>query len=544
MGFSFCSLQNKTTMAAIKTLNPKAEVARAAQALSINISGARGIQDVLKTNLGPKGTMKMLVSGAGDIKITKDGNILLHEMQIQHPTASMIAKACTAQDDIIGDGTTSTVLLIGELLKQAEIQIQDGLHPRLIAEGFDLAKVKAKEVLDNIRLREDMTRERLCQVARTALRTKVHSDLADRLTEVCVDGILAIKKDKEPLDLHMVEVMEMQHKTEMDTNLVKGLVLDHGGRHPDMPKHLKNSYILTCNVSMEYEKTEVNSGFFYKSADEREKLVTAEREFIENRVKKVIELKRKVCAGNDKMFVVINQKGIDPQSLDLLAKENILGLRRAKRRNMERLSLACGGLALNSFDDMTEESLGYAGNVYEHVLGETKYTFVEDLKNPLSVTILIRGPYKHTLVQTKDAIRDGLRAIKNAMDDASLVPGAGAFEVAAYNELMKYESDVKGRARYGVMAFANALLTIPKNLAVNSGYDSMDSLVKLREEYKNSGGLPVGLDISTGEVLNPVDAGIFDNYCVKKHMLDACSVIARNLLIVDEIMRAGLSQLK
>lgn len=320
--------------------------------------------------------------------------------------------------------------------------------------------------------------------------------------------------------------------------------MDHGGRHPDMPKSLKNCYILTCNVSMEYEKTEVNSGFFYKSAEEREKMVSAEREFIENRVQKVIDLKKKVCAGNDKTFVVLNQKGIDPQSLDLLAKENILGLRRAKRRNMERLSLACGGLALNSFDDMTEEHLGFAGSVYEHVLGETKYTFVEDLKNPLSVTILIKGPYKHTLVQTKDAIRDGLRAIKNALDDASLVPGAGAFEIACYNELMKYESEVKGRARYGVIAFANALLTIPKNLAVNSGYDSMDSLVKLREEYKNSGGLPVGLDISTGEVLNPVDAGIFDNYCVKKHMLDACSVIARNLLIVDEIMRAGLSQLK
>lgn len=531
-------------MAAIKTLNPKAEVARAAQALAINISGARGIQDVLRTNLGPKGTMKMLVSGAGDIKITKDGNILLHEMQIQHPTASMIAKACTAQDDIVGDGTTSTVLLIGEMLKQADIQIQDGLHPRLIAEGFDFAKVKAQEVLDKVKITEEMSRERLCQVARTALRTKVHSELADKLTEVCVDAVLAIKEDQKPLDLHMVEIAEMQHKTELDTQLVKGLVLDHGGRHPDMPKRATNAYILTCNVSMEYEKTEVTSGFFYKSAAEREKLVTAEREFIENRVKKVIELKKKVCAGNNNMFVLINQKGIDPMSLDMLAKENILGLRRAKRRNMERLALACGGMAVNSFDDMTEEVLGFAGSVYEHVLGETKYTFVEELKNPHSVTILIKGAYKHTLQQTKDAIRDGLRAIKNALDDSALVPGAGAFEIAAYDALMKYESDVKGRARYGVRAFADALLVIPKTLASNSGYDPMDSLVKLREEYKNSGGLPVGLDISTGEAVNPSDAGIFDNYCVKRHMLDACSVIARNLLIVDEIMRAGLSQLK
>ncbi|XP_076063730.1 chaperonin containing TCP1 subunit 6 [Oratosquilla oratoria] len=531
-------------MAAIKTLNPKAEVARSSQAMAINISGARGIQDVLRTNLGPKGTMKMLVSGAGDIKITKDGNILLHEMQIQHPTASMIAKACTAQDDVIGDGTTSTVLLIGEMLKQAEIQISEGVHPRLIAEGFELAKDKAMEVLESMRLKEEMTRERLCQVARTALHTKVHSELADKLTEVCVDAVLAIKEEGKPLDLHMVEIMDMQHKTELDTSLVRGLVMDHGGRHPDMPKRVSNAYILTCNVSMEYEKTEVNSGFFYKSAEEREKLVESERKFIDNRVQKVIELKKKVCAGNDKSFVVINQKGIDPLSLDVLAKENIIALRRAKRRNMERLALACGGMAMNSVDDLDEESLGTAGSVYEHVLGETKYTFVEDLKNPHSVTILIKGPYKHTLTQTKDAIRDGLRAIKNALDDGSLIPGAGAYEVSAYDVLMKYENEVKGRSRYGVRAFADALLVIPKTLAQNCGYDAMDTLVKLREELKINGGRPVGLDITSGEVLLPTDAGIFDNYCVKKHMLDACSVIARNLLIVDEIMRAGLSELK
>merc|ERR1712112_697125 len=203
-----------------------------------------------------------------------------------------------------------------------------------------------------------------------------------------------------------------QHRSEMETQLVKGLVLDHGGRHPDMPKRLENCYILTCNVSLEYEKTEVNSGFFYKSAEDREKLVVAERKFIEDRVQKILELKRKVCTKeNGKTFVVINQKGIDPMSLDALAKEGILALRRAKRRNMERLALACGGVAMNSVDDMDESILGYAGIVYEHVLGENKFTFVEQCANPLSVTILMKGPNKHTLTQVKDAVRDGLRAV-------------------------------------------------------------------------------------------------------------------------------------
>ncbi|XP_030747533.1 T-complex protein 1 subunit zeta [Sitophilus oryzae] len=528
---------------AISLLNPKAEVARAAQALAVNISGAKGIQDVMKSNLGPKGTMKMLVSGAGDIKITKDGNILLHEMQIQHPTASLIARASTAQDDMTGDGTTSTVLLIGELLKQGDIYIAEGLHPRILTDGFDKAKTKALEVLDKIKIAIEPNKENLTDVCRTSLRTKVHQKLADVLTDVCVEAVLALKSQDKPVDLHMIELMQMQHKTETDTTLVKGLVLDHGSRHPDMPKRLENCYILTCNVSLEYEKSEVNSGFFYKTAEERDKMVAAEREFIDQRVKKIIELKKKVCAGNNKSFVVINQKGIDPMSLDQLAKEGIIALRRAKRRNMERLALACGGVAMNSFDDLSESVLGYAGVVYEHVLGENKYTFVEDCKNPQSVTILMKGPNKHSLDQIKDSIRDGLRAINNALEDKAVIPGAGAFEVMANKELMQWKDTIKGKSRLGVIAYAEALLIIPKVLATNSGFDVQETIVKLQEESRINPE-PIGLDLVSGEPINPKDAGIFDNYIVKKQIINSCSVIASNLLLVDEVMRAGMSSLK
>jgi len=526
-------------------LNPKAEVARAAQALAVNMSGAKGLQEVLKTNLGPKGTMKMLVSGAGDIKITKDGNVLLHEMQIQHPTASLIARASTAQDDVTGDGTTSTVLLIGEFLKQADLYITEGLHPRVVTEGFELAQKKALEVLDGMKIPivEADKKEILSAVAKTSLGTKVHPAQAEALTGIVVDAVLAIRTEGAPIDLHMVEMMEMQHRSESDTQLVNGLVLDHGGRHPDMPKRLENCYILTMNVSLEYEKTEVNSGFFYKTAEDREKLVIAERKFIEDRVEKVIALKKKVCDGTDKSFVVINQKGIDPFSLDAFAKEGIIGLRRAKRRNMERLVLACGGAAMNSVEELDESNLGYAGVVYEHVLGENKFTFVEECKNPLSVTILMKGPNKHSLNQIKDAVRDGLRAVKNALEDGCVVAGAGAFEVAANVALKKYLETVKGRARLGIQAYADGLLVIPKVLAQNAGYDPQEVMVKLLEESATASA-PVGLDCDTGEASLPVSLGIYDCYKVKKQMINSCSVIASNLLLVDEIMRAGMSSLK
>lgn len=526
-------------------LNPKAEVARASQALAVNMAGARGIQDVLKTNLGPKGTMKMLVGGAGDIKITKDGNVLLHEMQIQHPTASLIARASTAQDDITGDGTTSTVLLIGEFLKQADTYISEGLHPRIVTEGFEMAKDKALEVLESVKipLADGDKAEVLQAIAQTSLGTKVHPNMAEQLTPIVVDAVQSIHDPEKPIDLHMVEMMEMQHRSETESTLVRGLVLDHGGRHPDMPKRLENCFILTCNVSLEYEKTEVNSGFFYKSAEDREKLVTAERKFIEDRVQKIIELKRKVCTPeNKKTFVVINQKGVDPMSLDALAKEGIMALRRAKRRNMERLVLACGGSAMNSVEEMDESILGSAGLVYEHVLGENKFTFVEQCANPLSVTILMKGPNKHTLTQVKDAVRDGLRAVKNALEDGCVVPGAGAYEVACHAVLKKFLETVKGKARLGIQAYADGLMIIPKTLATNAGYDSQEVMVKLLEEARE--GASVGMDCDTGEPCIPKDKGIYDNYRVKRQMVNSCTVIASNLLLVDEIMRAGMSSLK
>ncbi|RUP43611.1 hypothetical protein BC936DRAFT_136942, partial [Jimgerdemannia flammicorona] len=392
---SFLPHPTRSSSSALKRANPNAEVARRGQALQMNITAAIGLQEVLKSNLGPKGTIKMLVDGAGSIKLTKDGKVLLTEMQIQHPTAAMIAKAATAQDDITGDGTTSVVLLVGELLKQAERYISEGLHPRIITEGYDLAKKEALAFLETFKTatQNPLDRELLRSVARTSLRTKVSRDIADALTEAVVDAVLAIRREGEPIDLHMVEIMKMMHRSETDSKLVRGLVLDHGARHPDMPKRVEDAYVLTANVSLEYEKSEVNSSFFYSTSEQREKLVESERKHVDDKVRKIVEFKKLVCSaeGAPKNFVLINQKGIDPLSLDLLQKNGIFALRRAKRRNMERLQLICGGVAQNSVEDLSTDVLGYAGLIYEHTLGEEKYTFVEEVKDAKSVTLLIKG---------------------------------------------------------------------------------------------------------------------------------------------------------
>lgn len=307
---------------------------------------------------------------------------------------------------------------------------------------------------------------------------------------------------------------------------------------------------------------EVNTAFTYKDSEQRSRMVDAEHALVEDRAKKIIELKNQVCDTPDKGFVVINQKGMDPIVLDMFAKAGIIGLRRAKRRNMERLTLACGGIAMNSVDDLTPDVLGRADNVYEQVLGEEKYTFVEGVRNPFSCTILIKGPNKHTIEQIKDAVRDGLRAVKNTIEDGFVVPGAGAFELACHADLMRFKDSVTGRPKLGVQAYADALLVVPKVLAENSGFDPIDTIIKLQEEFNQ--GHTVGLDLATGEPMDPQEEGvsppppppqakplpsnttwflqIWDQYRVIRQILHSSSVVATQILLVDEIMKAGKSQ--
>lgn len=567
-------------MSAAQLLNPKAESRRRGEALRVNISAGEGLQDVLRSNLGPTGTLKMLVDGAGGIKLTKDGSVLLKEMQIQNPTAVMIARAATAQDEITGDGTTSVVLLVGELLKQADRYIAEGLHPRVITDGYELAKAEALRFLDAFKLPRSPERELLLSVARTALATKINAALAEQLTPALVDAVLAISQPPAKPDLHMIEIMTMQHRTAADTQLVRGLVLDHGARHPDMPKEVRNAYILTLNVSLEYEKSEINSGFYYSSAGQREKLVESERRFVDEKLRKIVELKKDVCGSDGKTgFVVVNQKGIDPLSLDVLVKNGIFALRRAKRRNMERLQLVCGGTAQNSVDDLTPSILGWAGHVQEHQLGEEKYTFIDEVKDPKSVTLLIKGANPHTIAQIKDAVRDGLRSVYNVIVDQAVVPGGGAFQVACAARLNsdEFQKQVKGKAKWGVTAFADALLIIPKTLAANSGHDIQDcrksrlphipiqllphlpspltsplshehlhhppadllsspSVATLQDEHAD--GHPAGLDLTSGEPMDPVQMGVYDSFRVLRNGIASATGIASNLLLCDEMLKA------
>jgi len=525
------------------------------------LHAARGLQQILKTNLGPKGTLKMLVSGSGSIKLTKDGSVLLHEMSIQHPTAGLIARAASAQDDITGDGTTTGVVLVGELLNQCQRNLLEGVHARALVEGFEKAKNFALEFIDQYKSHplegvsgpELLAAEKklIADVARVSLRTKISPvELADQLADIVTGAVEVVRKDivGETFDLLMVEIMTMRYHMADETQLVRGLVLDHGSRHHDMPKRLENCYILTCNASMEYEKSEVNSSMNYSNAEQRVKMALAERAHCDATVKKAIDLLTEVRKTDPKAnLVVINQKGIDPPALQMFADAGIIALRRAKRRNMERLTLACGGTPLNTLEGATVDMLGHADLVYEQVIGEDKYTFVEGCRFPKSCTILIKGSDDHTIQQIQDAIRDGLRAAKNVIDDGfATLAGAGAFEVACARDIFRRAASTPGlgKTKLGVEAFARALQVIPKTLADNAGFDPVDTLLEIEDEQtrietEEKKKPTIGVNLDTGKPMDAAAAGIWDNVCVKRRVIQSSTVIAQQLLLVDVVMRAG-----
>nr|UXY87507.1 T-complex protein 1, zeta SU [Cryptomonas sp.] len=505
-----------------------------ALSLHVSINATKGLQEIMKSNFGINGTLKMLVSGSGDLRITKDGFVLLREMQIQNPIASLIARTISTQNYKIGDGTTSIIVVLGELFRNVEKYIEKGIHPQILYQGIDLGRRELEKWLPSQALNVKLDKSTLVRLAKSVLSTKLKISLASKLAAIVSDAILTIHREGEEIDIEMIETISIDSQIEFESRFVKGIVLDHGSRHTGMPNLLNDSFILLCNISLEYEKTEIDSELLFNSSDIQEKLSFKERDHIDRKVKKIIQLKRSVCKDRKKGFLVINQKGIDFASLDLLSKEGILGIRRAKRKNMERISLMCNAIPINSVDDIKAEVLGYAGLVYEQSIGEEKYTFIENVTNPFSGTILIKGRNSFLTQQIKDAVKSSLMTLKFLIQDKCVLVGGGQVEIAACSHLLSYSEQIKGRKKFGVIAFAKGLLSIPKILSENSGEDPYLYYKNLEKKiFKNK----------TFDSLSQLKCSeILDCFSVKKQIFNCISTVVSNILLIDEIILGkGLS---
>jgi T-complex protein 1 subunit zeta len=517
-------------------LGAETQVTQTGYALLTNTSAILQLSSVMKSGLGPNGGTKLLISPGGEIRVIKDGSVLLQNMQLVHPAAVLVSRMAAVQEATYGDGTTSSVLLLSSLLGKALEHVQDGIHPQTLVKGILAVKGVLMEKLKEHKVALGESKEKLVAVARTALRTKFPMKRAAELASLIVDAVLSVTDNEVP-DLHMLEVLKiMSLDSTAPLRRVRGLVLDHGGRHPMMPKALKNVFILCTNISFEYEKTEDNSQFYYSRTSQKKEMEAGERAHIKRRVDRVLDVMREICEENrhnPPRFMVITQKGVDPFALEMFAANGVLALRRAKRRNMERLQRLTGAVPVGSMDELKKECFGYAGQVREESLGDEKYTFIEETPFDASCTLIVQGASPYHMDYTSEAIKSGMKSVATAIKDRCVVPGGASVFHRLSKDLSTEEGEVHVQMASAI--WKDALLSIGKTISRNLGYNSRETFAKANISDKR---YPI-VDVQSGEIVDALEAEVLDNFSVVENIISSAALIAMKVLMVDEIVKSG-----
>ncbi|MHA2052678.1 MAG: thermosome subunit alpha [Candidatus Hodarchaeales archaeon] len=496
-----------------------------------NIAAARLISEAIRSALGPKGMDKMLLDNFGDVVITNDGATILKEIDIAHPIGKMMVELSKIQDQEVGDGTTSVVILAGELLSQAaELISSDKIHPTILVEGYRVATEKAIEFLDEIASdvapdNDDLLKE----IVITSMGSKIVARSSDILAKVVIEAVKSIDTGSGKIDIDDIKVEKKEGEDIESTRLVKGIVLDKEVVHAGMPKKLENPKIALITEAFEVSKTEFDSELSITDPTKIQEFLDREAGMIQKMVDKVVE------AGAN---VVIAQKGIDDVAQHLLAKQNIMAIRRVKKSDVEKLSKATGAAIVNNLPDLSAEDLGTAGKVYETKIGDDDMIFIEDCPDAKSVTILVRGGTELVVDEAERSIHDAICVVRNVLEDKKIVAGGGAPEAYVSRKLHKFAETLIGREQLAVQAFANALEVIPRTLAENAGLDPIDIVVALRNEHE-SGNFKAGVDVFGGKVKNM--EGVIEPLRVKTHAISAASENAQMILRIDDIIAAKAS---
>ncbi len=501
-----------------------------------NIAVAAAVANAIKTTLGPKGMDKMLVSEMGDIVITNDGATILQEMNVEHPIAKILVDIAKTQDKEVGDGTTSVVIMAGELLKGANDLIEQGIHPTTIVRGYKMAAEKASEIL-NERAREvnaddDAT---LQKIAMVSMGSKNVGDEATK-AHLCKLVIKAIKQVMEKNNAGKLVVdhdfIKMEKKTGgsiIDTELISGVLLDKEIAHPGMPTHLSNAKISLLDVALEIEKTETDAKIEITSPDQMQAFLQQEERMLKEMVEKV-----KKCGAT----MLITQKGIDDVAQHYLAKAGIIAVRRVKKSDMEKLARATGGKIITSLEDLSEKDLGYAKLVEQRKIGGEQMVFIEGCKDPKSVTIFVRAGSQQVIDELERAITDVIGAVSSAVETGKYVLGGGSIEIDIANGIRAYSSDVGGREQLAIQKFADSIEVIPKTLAESAGMDAIDTLVQLRSKHKTKEGSAYGVDIFRNTLGDMSKQGVFEPLKVKMQAISSASEAAEIILRIDDMISA------
>jgi len=499
-----------------------------------NITAARAVAEVLKTTLGPRGMDKMLIDNLGDITITNDGASILKDMDIEHPAAKMVVEVSKTQDDMVGDGTTTVVVLGGELLKKAEDMLEQDIHPTSIVSGYRKAADMAVKLLNKVS--EDVDSgdtETLRKVAETSMASKIVGYEKGHLAEVAIEAIKQITEqrgDRKVADIDHVQIVKKAGKSLFDTSLVKGVIIDKEVAHPRMPKRIENAKICLVNAALEVEKTEFSAEIRIKDPTQVKAFMDQETNMLKDMIDKI-----KKSGAN----VVLCQKGIDDIAQHFLAKEGIMAATRVKESDMEKLSRATKAKIVVNLDDLKPEDLGEAGLVEERKIANDKMIFVENCKDPQSVAILIRAGLERMIDEAERALNDALSVVRDVVEHNKIVSGGGAVEAEIAKQLRDYAPKVGGREQLAVSAFAESLEVIPWTLAENAGLEPIDIVSELRAAHEKPKGATTGVDVFSGKVMDMRKKGVIEPSIVKEHAIKSASEMACMILRIDDVIAAS-----
>ncbi|MFW9832764.1 MAG: thermosome subunit beta [Candidatus Thorarchaeota archaeon] len=501
-----------------------------------NIMAGIVISDAVKSTLGPRGMDKMLVDSLGDVTITNDGASILKEIDVQHPAAKMLVEVAKSQDQETGDGTTTSVVIAGELLKRAQELLDKKIHPTIIVGGYQKAAEKASAILKDIEVSMEGTDKKiLTGIASTSMNSKSVVGSKDHFAKIAVDAVLQIAEEKDggvKADIEMIEVIKKQGKSLTETELVNGMVIDKEVVHASMPRKVEGAKIALVNAAIEVEKTEFDAEIKIDSPDQIKAFLDEEERMLTNMVDKI------VATGAN---VMVCQKGIDDVAQHYLAKAGVLAIRRAKKSTLEKLAKATGGKIATSLDELDASYLGAAGIVEEVKIADDKLVYVKDCKDPKAVSIVIRGGTEHVVDEADRALHDALCVVRNVVEDTTYVAGGGSTEAEISRRLEAYANKVGGREQLAIEAFAESLLIIPKTLAENGGHDPIDIIADLNKDHSKETGTWHGVDVMKGKTTDMMKAGVIEPARVKSQAIRAAAEAAQMILRIDDVIAAKAS---
>ena len=499
-------------------------------AQKVNIEAARQVADQVRSTLGPKGMDKMIVDAMGEVIVTNDGVTILQEMTIEHPSAKMIVEVAKTQEDEVGDGTTTVVVLAGEFLKSALVLLEKGIHPTVIVKGYRLAANKALEILREIAkpitLKDKQT---LIKIAQTAMTGKGAEQSREVLSELAVKAIIDVAEqdgDSIKVDIANIKIEKKVGGSIEDSELVEGIILDKERAHSGMPRQVYKARVALLNSPLEIKNTEIDSKIQITDPMQMQAFLDQEESMIKSMADKVI---------NSGANVLFCQKGIDDLAQHYLSKAGILAVRRVKQSDMQKLAMATGAIIVNNIADLTQKDLGNAGNIEELKVGNESMIYVRECKNPKSVTVLVRGGTEHVVDEVKRAVDDALGDLSATLNVGKIVSGAGSTEIELAMRLKKYSESLSGREQLAVEAFANSLEVIPRTLAENAGLDPIDIVASLKSAHDRKE-ITAGIDVFSGKIKDAEKMGVIEPLKIKTQAVSSAAEVAIMILRIDDVI--------